>query len=172
MSACSSSRPPPLISLSRHFSSTVSSVESRKTFVNNILKVFHDFNLDGIDIDWEYPGRDGAPGNQISPNDSDNFLLFLNLLRAELPPSARISAAVESTPFIDSHGNAMKDVSRFAQVLDWVLIMNYDVWECELSPNSTCVILIVFDLQLRPNLDLTRHFKIFARIRLNLKRVL
>lgn len=25
----------------------------------------------------------------------------------------------------------MKDVSAFAKVLDWILIMNYDTWGCE-----------------------------------------
>ncbi len=25
----------------------------------------------------------------------------------------------------------MTDVSGFAQVLDWVLLMNYDIWGCE-----------------------------------------
>jgi len=101
------------------------------TFVNNIRAAYTDFDLDGIDIDWEYPGRLGASGNKWNYSDTDNLLLFLQMLRAVLPPGARISAAVETTVFTGSTGKPMADVSGFAAVLDWVLLMNYDVWGCE-----------------------------------------
>ena len=100
------------------------------TFVHNILAAYTEFDLDGVDVDWEYPGR-LAPGNQWNSSDADNLLLFLQLLRFHLPPSARISAAVETTVFTGDAGKPMVDVSRFASVLDWVLLMNYDVWGCE-----------------------------------------
>lgn len=101
------------------------------TFVKNILAAYTDFGLDGVDIDWEYPGRLGAPGNKWSSSDAENLLVFLQLLRSVLPPSARITAAVETTVFIGGAGRPVADVSRFATVLDWVLLMNYDVWGCE-----------------------------------------
>lgn len=117
--------------LVRYFSPAVATEESRITFVNNILKVYTEFDLDGVDIDWEYPGRLGAPGNKWEPRDADNLLLFLELLRSVLPSAARISATAETTVFIGSTGKPMTDVSRFASVLDWALLMNYDVWDCE-----------------------------------------
>ncbi|KAF7292371.1 MPN domain-containing protein [Mycena chlorophos] len=115
---------------SQYFSNAVNCTNNRQTFANNILSLYHQYSLDGIDIDWEYPGRQGAGGNVVNPNDSNNFLLFLQLLRNKLPPNARISAAVLPTPFFGPDGNPMQDVSRFAQVLDWVTVMNYDVWGC------------------------------------------
>ena len=45
-------------------------------------------------------------------------------------PNIKISAAVSQTPFAGSDGQPMQDVSLFAQVLDWIVIMNYDVWQC------------------------------------------
>ncbi|KDR83621.1 hypothetical protein GALMADRAFT_235912 [Galerina marginata CBS 339.88] len=119
---------------SKHFSSAVANDTSRKTFVNNILATYMTYELDGIDIDWEYPGREGSPGNEFGPDDTTNFLLFLQRLRAALPLDARITAAVEPTPFLDDKGRPMDDVSTFAEVLDWVLIMNYDVWGSSSSP--------------------------------------
>lgn len=94
---------------------------------------YNAFDLDGIDIDWEYPGRQGAPGNKWHPNDAKNFLSFLRLLRSVLPPAARISAAVDTTTFIGNNGKPMTNVSEFSNTLDWVLIMNYDVWGCKSS---------------------------------------
>ncbi|KAG8687376.1 hypothetical protein FRC08_011997 [Ceratobasidium sp. 394] len=96
--------------------------------------MYHKFNLDGIDIDWEYPGTQGAGNNKVSPSDSTHFLTFLQLLRSQLPTPAKITAATQVTPFIGSNGEPMKDISAFAQVLDWILIMNYDVWGASSTP--------------------------------------
>lgn len=107
------------------------SEHNRAIFVQSILATYNSFGLDGIDIDWEYPGRKGASKNRFDPSDLSNFLAFLRLLRATLPPEARISAAAETTPFAGTDGKPMTDLSDFAGVLDWVLIMNYDLWGCE-----------------------------------------
>ncbi|KAJ3515446.1 hypothetical protein NLJ89_g1753 [Agrocybe chaxingu] len=119
---------------SKHFSSAVSTDQSRRTLVNNIASFYKTYNLDGIDLDWEYPGHKGAPGNTVNSNDSANFLSFLKLLRTVLPAPARLSAAVETVPFTNSKGNPSMDVSGFAQVLDWVVLMNYDVWGSSSKP--------------------------------------
>ncbi|KAG9015421.1 hypothetical protein FRB94_000025 [Tulasnella sp. JGI-2019a] len=113
---------------SKHFSTAVSTSANRKTFVRNILQVYNQFSIDGIDIDWEYPGHMGQDGNIVSPTDSANFILFLNALRAALPAGAVITAATQAWPFAGPDGSPMSDVSAFAAVLDWILIMNYDVW--------------------------------------------
>jgi len=119
---------------SKYFSSAVSSVANRQALVTNIVAFYQQFSLDGIDIDWEYPGQDGNTGNIESPNDTANFLSFLQLLRSALPPAAKISAAVQTVPFADAQGNPMTDVSAFADVLDWVLVMNYDTWGSSATP--------------------------------------
>jgi len=115
----------------RYFSPAVRTPESRRVFAENILAVYNAFNLDGIDLDWEYPGHQGAEGNLVDPHDTANFLLFLQYLRTVLPPCARISAAAQTLPFVDAQEQPLQDVSDFADSLDWVLIMNYDVWGCK-----------------------------------------
>lgn len=117
---------------SAHFSRATSTSAGRSKLCRSIVKVYEAFGLDGIDIDWEYPNQSGA-GNEYSPDDTSNFLLFLKRLRKKLPPSARITAATQVWPFADRDGQPLGDVSEFARVLDWILLMNYDVWGS--SPN-------------------------------------
>ena len=103
--------------------------------------------MDGIDIDWEYPGRQGAEGNSINSEDTPNFLSFLNILRAILPHTARISAAVQTSPFSDTKEHPMADLTEFAKVLDWVVLMNYDVWGCKHAFYSVYTDKVNFSLQ-------------------------
>lgn len=119
---------------SAYFSTIVADDSLRATFVSNIYDIYNQYNLDGIDIDWEYPGTAGADGNAVSSDDSANFLIFLQDLRAALPSEAIITSATQVWPFADSNGNPMTDVSEFAKVLDWILIMNYDVWGSSSTP--------------------------------------
>lgn len=67
--------------------------------------------------------------NIVSSSDSDNFLSFLQLLRADSTmANLTISAATSIEPFMGTNGSPKTDVSGFAKVLDYVAIMNYDVW--------------------------------------------
>ncbi|KAI0251261.1 glycoside hydrolase family 18 protein [Lactifluus subvellereus] len=118
---------------SKWFSLAVANDSNRQRFVASIAAAYHQYSLDGIDIDWEYPGQPGDSQNYVDSEDTTNFLDFLKLLRAALPPTARISAAVQTTPFAGANGQPMDDVHAFADVLDWVLLMNYDAWAA--SPN-------------------------------------
>jgi GH18 family chitinase len=133
----------------------VNDPNSRQAFIKNIALVYDQFHLDGIDIDWEYPAQRGDPRNYVGSNDTANFLEFLRSLRATLPRTARISAAVQTTPFIDATGQPMKDVQPFADILDWIVIMNYDIWGgvfCIIPSFST---IPSMRLQLRTTLDRT-----------------
>lgn len=121
---------------SKHFSTAVASSGNREIFAQKILDMYNKFQLDGIDIDWEYPGHDGAEGNDVNSSDSANFLLLLQHLRSILPVNARLTVAAQTAPFVDDSGQPMTDLSKFAEVLDWVLIMNYDVWTASSTPGS------------------------------------
>ena len=83
----------------------------------------------GVPFSWEYPGSQGIGCNVVSPNDTTNFLAFLQELRAH-PMGKRLilTAAVSIFPWVGPSGSRLVDVSGFAKVLDWIAIMNYDVW--------------------------------------------
>ena len=116
---------------SAYFSTLCADDGLRATFVQSIVKAYHAYNIDGIDIDWEYPGTSGAAGNAVSSADSSNYLRFLQDMRAALPSDALITTATQVWPFAGPDGSPLADVSAFAEVLDWILIMNYDIWGCE-----------------------------------------
>ncbi|KAI0071537.1 glycoside hydrolase [Panus rudis PR-1116 ss-1] len=125
---------------SQYFSTAVGSEENRTAFVKTMVNLVNQYNLDGLDFDWEYPGKQGMGCNMIDEaNDSSNFLSFLQALRATPEFKNRtITAAASLTPFA-ANGQPMSDVSAFAKVLDWVAIMNYDVsgtWSNGVGPNA------------------------------------
>ena len=77
---------------------------------------------------WEAPNSPGIGCNQLSTADSENFLAFLQELRAQ--PAGKnlyITAAVGINPWVGPDGQPLTDVSAFAQVLDHIAIMNYDI---------------------------------------------
>ncbi|KAF8945780.1 hypothetical protein BGZ47_001980 [Haplosporangium gracile] len=117
---------------SQYFSPLSASPHGRQTFVNGAIDFVKNYNLDGIDIDWEYPGRMGSACNTYDVNnDAKNFLLLLQELRAamnQLPNGDRlqISLATRLLPFDDPTG-IMKDVSEFAKVVNYINVMAYDI---------------------------------------------
>ncbi|KAI9507541.1 chitinase [Russula earlei] len=125
---------------SRYFSTAVSTSTNRKAFAKAVMKVVLQYQLDGIDFDWEYPGRQGIGNNRVSKNDSANFLLFLQTLRLQNgAKNLVISAAVSMSVFTGSNGHPLSDVSGFAKVLSYIAIMNYDnfgPWSPVVGPNA------------------------------------
>ena len=70
-------------SWSGNFSDAALTSESRKQFAQSVVDMIREHNLDGIDIDWEYPGQIGA-GNVYRPEDKQNFMLLLRDVRRKL----------------------------------------------------------------------------------------
>lgn len=115
------------------FSNAVSTPSNMRTFVNNIVAMAVKHKVDGVDLDWEYPGTTGATSD-YSVSDTANFLTFLEMLRAALPVGMkRLSSCVSHNAFIGANGSPIADVRAFSAVLDNIVIMNYDVWGA--SPN-------------------------------------
>ncbi|TFY53139.1 hypothetical protein EVJ58_g9617 [Rhodofomes roseus] len=107
--------------------SQVMNSSNNAAFVQTCVDTVNTYNLDGIDIDWEYPNETGA-GNLHSSDDAANLLTFFTSLRSALGSSKIISAAVTDLPWIGSDGNPLTDVSAYAQQMTYANIMNYDVF--------------------------------------------
>ncbi|KAI9488066.1 glycosyl hydrolases family 18-domain-containing protein [Zychaea mexicana] len=129
---------------SQRFSPMVASADARKAFIDWNLNFIETYQTDGVDLDWEYPGRQGAGCNEVAPNDAENFLLLLQELRQALdqrfPDNHKeVSMAVHVDPFTGPDGTPMKDVSGFASVVDHINLMTYDIngaWAEETGPNA------------------------------------
>ncbi|TRM68200.1 glycoside hydrolase family 18 protein [Schizophyllum amplum] len=114
---------------SRFFSSAVATPENRTAFVKTVLDFAMEYELEAIDIDWEAPNNQGLGCNTINVNDTANLLAFLQELRAdEFGATLEVSAATGISPFMDADGEPSANMSAFADVFDYVAIMNYDVW--------------------------------------------
>lgn len=118
---------------SKYFSSLVATSSSRSKFASSLKSYYTKYSLGGIDIDWEYPNDSGAGSNEKSASDADNFATFFTLLRKEMP-NAILSAATTQSTWNGKNGNPLKDVSKFASALDFVFVMNYDVWGSSSNP--------------------------------------
>src|ERR1700746_52078 len=62
--------------------------QSRAVFIDSVMEFLTQYQLDGLDIDWEYPGLPGA-GHPFREQDKQNFTLLLKELRARFPRQTR-----------------------------------------------------------------------------------
>lgn len=68
---------------SGNFSDMALTPQSRKIFIDSVMDFISHHDLDGLDIDWEYPGMPGA-GHTFRTEDTQNFTLLLKELRTRL----------------------------------------------------------------------------------------
>lgn len=114
---------------SKRFSPMVATAESRKKFINWSMDFVEKYDIDGIDLDWEYPGKQAAGCNEFADNDADNFLLLLKELREALDTEypdvyKEISMAVHVQPFV-KYGVPMTDVKEYVPYFDHINLMTY-----------------------------------------------
>ncbi|KAF8434778.1 chitinase [Boletus edulis BED1] len=112
---------------SLYWSSSVATAQNRSTFANSIAQYAQAHGFNGLDFDWEYPAKSGVGCNTMSPQDSDNFLSFMQEMR-QIAPNLTLSAATSIVPWVGSTGSPLTDVSKYASYLDWIEVMNYDVY--------------------------------------------
>jgi len=113
---------------SQWFSANVGTASNRKAFVKTVTDIAQQYNLDGVDFDWEYPGVQGIGCNIVNPNDTSNFLTFLQELRnSPVGHDLILSASAGVLPWVDISGLPSKNVSEFSKVLDMITIMDYDL---------------------------------------------
>lgn len=123
---------------SRHFSTSVGSAANRTAFVKTVTDLVKQYDLDGVDFDWEYPNKQGLGCNAINDNDTSNFLSFLQELRAA-DSSLYLTAATSLFPWNNASAAQSTDLAGFADVLDYAMIMNYDIfgaWATTGGPNA------------------------------------
>ncbi|KAK1983998.1 family 18 glycosyl hydrolase [Colletotrichum cereale] len=127
---------------SRYMSTALGSRENRTAFVKTCLDIIDQYNLDGLDFDYEYPNRQGLGCNAISPNDTTNFANFLTELRQSANKRLYLTAATSLNPWNDASGAPTTDqggLRPFQDALDYLMIMGYDVfgpWAPTGGPNA------------------------------------
>lgn len=114
------------------FSDVALSAESRCRFVTSAVALMQEHDLDGLDIDWEYPGQRGG-GNRFRAEDRTNFTLLLKDLREELNRQSRGRGRKSADRYlltIASSGGRYFDFTEMGALhplVDWFNVMTYDL---------------------------------------------
>ena len=104
---------------SGRFSEMAADETNRKAFVADCKRVVDEFNLDGIDMDWEYP-TSSSSGISSSPEDTDNFTLLMREIREILGKDKLLTfASAANARYVD-----FKAVEPY---VDFINIMTYDM---------------------------------------------
>lgn len=103
------------------FAAIAANTTARTNLVNNLVSFVTTNDLDGLDLDWEYP-RTTSP-TDVNPN--ANFTLLMKELGTELHKANKfLSAAI--TPGVYSSSNRHAIAPEVYQYVDFFNIMQYD----------------------------------------------
>jgi chitinase len=116
---------------SGQFSSMSLTKESRKLFIDSAVQFVTRYQLDGLDIDWEYPGLPGNH-NPFRPEDKENYTLLLKELRQRFDREGKrlhkhlftSIATGASLKFLDH-----TEMGKVQKYVDTVNLMAYDYYE-------------------------------------------
>ncbi|KAK4233824.1 hypothetical protein C8A03DRAFT_47714 [Achaetomium macrosporum] len=100
-------------------------IANRETLATNVAKFVMDEGIDGVDIDWEYPGApdiyvDGVPIGQ--QGDGVAYLRFLTARKSKLTNNSVSIAAPASYWYLKAF-----PIDRIAAVIDYIVYMTYDL---------------------------------------------
>ncbi|MDR2147905.1 MAG: glycosyl hydrolase family 18, partial [Tannerella sp.] len=91
----------------------------REAFAADCKRVIDEFQIDGIDMDWEYPTSTAADIS-ASPDDTKNFTLLMSDIRKAIGKDKLLTlASVSSAQFVD-----FKAINDY---IDFVNVMTYDM---------------------------------------------
>ncbi len=111
------------------FSVLAANEENRKAFANDCLKFCREYGIDGIDIDWEYPGLDWS-GQPVDPlHDVENHVLMMKQLRETLGNDYLLTYAgyvMDKQP-ASGGGYRYIDIKALDDVVDFVNLMTYEM---------------------------------------------
>jgi chitinase len=116
-----------------NFSDAALTDDSRQKFARSCVNLLKSYALDGIDLDWEYPGQLG-PGIKYREEDKTNFTAMLRELRAQLDVLSderkRIGADRYTLTIATAGGTYFKhtEMEKVHAYVDWINIMTYDFY--------------------------------------------
>lgn len=119
------------------FSSAAATTQGRIKLAQSIVKAIEKYHFDGVDIDWEYPGFQAAPGIG-EEEDKENYTLFIEELRRQVKFANKdylVTAALPGGPFTSSRYN----IGDLNNHLDYYLLMTYDLHGSNVTSHHTAL---------------------------------
>jgi len=101
------------------FSDAAYSVESREKFTESAIDLIEKYQLDGMDMDWEYPAIPAA-NTKARPEDKENFTALMKLLREKLDELDR----PQTLTFASAGWKSYYDNIELLEVLKYANFMN------------------------------------------------
>ncbi|KPI40698.1 Endochitinase [Cyphellophora attinorum] len=129
-----------------YFSVSIANNASRSKFVRTIKEAVDEYQLAGVDIDWEFVGAlatyDDWEGPDDDPvNDAANYLEFLKALRAAVGADIEISAAVPMYTFTAGKSREEEvDMTPYVPYFDRIYLMAYDLWSTNTVAGSNAAL--------------------------------
>jgi chitinase len=121
---------------SGNFSDVALTPQSRRKFIDSATRFIRKYNLDGVDIDWEYPGAAGD-GNKFRAEDKQNYTALLRELRERLNEEGRAAGRhfITSTATgASAHFLERTEMAKAQRYVDSVNLMSYDYYEPDSDP--------------------------------------
>lgn len=116
---------------SGHFSDMALTPKSRAIFIQSAIRFIEKYMLDGLDVDWEYPGMIGA-GNRFRARDKQDYTSLLKeihqrflLEEKRLHRKLYLSIATGSGSDFLAH----TEMAKVQQYVDTINLMAYDYYE-------------------------------------------
>lgn len=114
--------------LSNDFSSIAASPTKRSNFAHSCNELIRVYDIDGIDIDWEYPGFADHGG---TPSDIINYTLLLQEVRDSLDfMESEVNKELLLTAAFSADPAKMDDIDwdEVVPLLDYINLMSYDLF--------------------------------------------
>ncbi|WP_460920648.1 glycosyl hydrolase family 18 protein [Salinarchaeum chitinilyticum] len=115
---------------SENFSDVALNESSRQKFADECVRIVREAGVDGVDIDWEYPGGGGHPDNTVREGDQERFTKLIQACRDALDAAGaedgkdyKLTAAVVADP---AKAQGLEH-GTLSNLFDFVSVMTFDM---------------------------------------------
>jgi chitinase len=122
------------------FSDAALTDASRTVFADSAVALVRKYSLDGVDLDWEYPGQ-GVAAIKYRTEDKQNFTRLLKAIRGKLDLASAAQGRSGENRYSLSIASADREYFEHTEMgllhvyLDWINVMSYDFFN-SLTPTT------------------------------------
>ncbi|MBK7909606.1 MAG: glycosyl hydrolase family 18 protein [Bacteroidota bacterium] len=151
--------------LSNDFPAIAADPVKRTNFAHHCAQLIRQYNLDGVDLDWEYPG---FPDHNGTPADRANFTLLLSEVRDSIDATGNtLGRNMLLTAAVGAGADRMDDVDwpAVTSLLDIINLMSYDffgAWDATTNHNAPLYAPNVGDVTFNCDSAITRLIQVYG----------